>query len=61
LVVKRAHETVEKIVTGEQDFLQIVSFKSSLAADEITVIGYDELGREQAKTTIARKPDSKKH
>jgi hypothetical protein len=61
LVVKRANETVEKIVTGEQDFLEIVSFKFSPAADEITVIGYDELGREQARTTIVRKSGSKNH
>jgi hypothetical protein len=51
LIVKSAQESVEKIVTEEQDFLEIVSFNSSVAADEITVVGYDELGREQARTT----------
>lgn len=59
LVVKKAHETAEKTVTGEQDFLEIVSFKSSPTA-EITVIGYDELGREQAQATIAPPSGSKK-
>jgi hypothetical protein len=52
LIVKRAQESVEKIVTKEQDFLEIISFNSALAANEITVVGYDELGREQARTTI---------
>ncbi|TMV46839.1 hypothetical protein FE783_24685 [Paenibacillus mesophilus] len=60
LVVKRAHETIEKIVTKEPDFLEIVRFKSSLAADEITIFGYDELGQERAKTTIVRQSRSKK-
>ncbi len=52
LIIKRAQESLEKIVTEEQDFLEIVRFNSLLAADEITVIGYDELGREKARTTI---------
>ncbi len=42
---------LEKIVAEGQDFLGIVSFNSSLAADEITVVGYDKLGQEQARTT----------
>ncbi|MCU6794744.1 hypothetical protein OB236_21770 [Paenibacillus sp. WQ 127069] len=51
LVIKNAQESVEKIVAEGQDFLGIVSFNSSLAADEITVVGYDKLGQEQARTT----------
>jgi hypothetical protein len=52
LIVKTDQESVEKIVTEEQEFLEIVSFNSSFVADEITVVGYDELGHEQASTTI---------
>lgn len=51
MIIKNAQESVEKIVAEGQDFLGIVSFSSSLAADEITVVGYDKLGQEQARTT----------
>jgi hypothetical protein len=52
LIVTRAKESVEKIMTTKHDFLDIISFNSSLSTDEITVVGYDKVGTEQARTTI---------
>jgi hypothetical protein len=51
-IVKRAQESVEKIVTTEHDFLEIINFNSSLSTDEITIVGYDKVGTEQARTKI---------